>query len=170
MKSNLSPAARRAKLIRDLAVIPENIRNEAIRQPLLFVEAVRYRVAKMRHRARAESALKAWSGQQWLLIKKRADANASKVTNDLVKAMIERDPEYQRLSLAVNEAEAREEFSKLLLEAYRMRRDGVRILADAEGYEASKAVADATADSMNRKLSSEARKIYRHRGIVRERD
>lgn len=163
-----SAAEIRSKLIRDLQVVQENIKGEAIRQPLLFIEAVRYRVSKMRARAQAEAEQKAWAGQQWIAIRKQFAGK--KITNDEVKAFIEKDPRYQKLVAAKDEAEAREEFAKLLLEAYRMRRDGVRILADAEGYEASKATAEAASESVNRALSIEASKLYKHRGVVRDRD
>jgi hypothetical protein len=158
----------RDKLIRDLQIVPENIKNEAIRQPLLFIEAVRYRVGKMRAHSRAKAELKTWSGQQWLLVKKKFEG--TRITNDEVRSYLEKDPQYRALSANVDEAEAREEFAKLILEAYRMRRDGVRILADAEGYEASKATVEAASESVNRSLGLEARKLYKHRGIQRDLD
>jgi hypothetical protein len=152
------------QLIRSLAVIDENIRAEAIAQATLFIEASRYRVECMRVRMQAEAEFEAFSSKRWLVIReKKSQVSKERITNDQIKSQLQIGSNYRRLKAAVNRAEAEEEFSKLLLEAYRMRRDALKILADAQGYEASKQTAELEKDMIHRKMEREARRLYSSR-------
>jgi len=153
------------RLIKALQIVDENIKNEAAGQPLLFVEAARYRVACMRELSRAKTDLEAWRSQTWLKVKAKLDAEAKetgggRVVNDQISAVVQRSKEFFSLTDAVADAEARDEFSRLLLEAYRQRMNGLKIMADADSFE----FAQAAKEDANRKLSKKAREMYDSRG------
>jgi hypothetical protein len=146
-----------SELISQLTVVDENIRAEAIRQPQLFIEAVRYRVRKMRVRAQAEAELEAFDAQLSITLRAKAIRRGDKGTEGYFKARLQKHSKHRSLQAAVNAAEANEEFSKLLIEAYRMRRDAVKILADAQGYEAMREGVDIERSVVHRRLVREAR-------------
>ncbi len=155
------------QVIKNLRVVAENIRAEAVNQPILFLEAARYRVDCMRRTSKAKAMREAWESQAWLAAKKKIEARGDRATLDLIKMVMQKEPEFEQHRAAVDEAEAQEELSKLILTAYRQRRDAVIILADAEGMETSKAMADMVSKEASRKLSMETRKVYEHRNLRR---
>lgn len=150
------------ELIESLTLVDENVRNEAVRQPILFIEAARYRVLCMRRRARAENEAELFSSQLGLRIRARG-AGGDRITNDYIKARVQKNTKFIELQSALNKATANEEFSKLLLEAFRMRRDAIRVIADAQGYEAAKLDYEAERVDQTRRLSIEARKLQAKR-------
>lgn len=151
-----------AELIESLTIVSENIIAEAVRQPRLFIEAARYRVAKMRARTAAEMALEQYAGAVGLKIRAHNDGK-ERLTVDHIKARIQRLPRHQELQTAVHEAEAREEFAKLLLEAFRQRRDALRIISDAEHYEAARESGEAERFVQHRQLADKARELHAQR-------
>lgn len=152
-----------SELVEHLSVIDEDIRTEAVRQPALFIEAVRYRVSRMRKRAQANAEFEAFVSRRGLVIRARSQGGKDRVTEGAIKARVQKHPKYRLLQSAVSDAEADEEFSKLLLEAYRMRRDAIKILADAQNYEAGRSVMDFERKDIVRKLSNEARRVQQAR-------
>lgn len=150
-------------LVDQLSVIDEDIRHEAVRQPALFIEAVRYRVSRMRIRSQAEAMFEAFVSRRGLVVRARVQGSKERVTEGAIKARVQKHPKFKLLQSALADAEAEEEFSKLLLEAFRMRRDAIKILADAQNYEAGRSVMDLERKDVTRKLSNEARRVQQAR-------
>lgn len=148
-----------SQLIAQLAVVDENMRAEVINQPVLFVDAVRYRVSKMRQKAQAEAELEYFDSLLGLSIRAKKHVAGEKATEGYYKARLLKHPKHRALQAALSRAEAREEFSKGIVEAYRMRRDALKILADAQGYESMRAVSEVEKATAYRRLSIEARKL-----------
>lgn len=148
-------------LISSLQIIDENVCVEAIKQPLLFVDASRYRVARMRERSKAEAELDEITSRLGLLYRSRA--KDGKPTNDHIKALVQKSPRWKTARDRVHRAEEKEEFAKLLLEAFRSRQQALKIIADAHWYEASKATA-VERDMQNDRLRSQARRLQAKRG------
>jgi hypothetical protein len=156
-----------SEIIDGLAIVAENIDEEAIMQPMLFVDAARYRVAKMRVRAQAETTLDQLSSELGLTIRARG-SGGERITNDYIKSRIQKHPKFRRLQTELQEAEQKEELSKLLLEAYRMRRDALRIVAESQAAEGLRQVSGIERESATRRLKSEARKLHARRHQIDE--
>jgi hypothetical protein len=150
-------------IISGLAIVAENIDEEAIVQPLLFVEAARYRVYRMRVRAQAETALDQVTGELGLHIRARKAGGSERITNDYIKSRVQKHPRFRRLQSELQQAEQKEEFSKLLLEAYRMRRDAIKIVAEAQAAEGLRQVSGIERESATRRLRIEARRLQARR-------
>ena len=116
------------ELIQSLQIVDENVCAEAVKQPLLFVAAARYRVARMRDRAVAEAQLDELTSRLGLM--HRARATDGKPTNDHIKALVQKNPKWKEARDKLQRAEEKEEFSKLLLEAFRSRKDALKIIAE----------------------------------------
>ena len=130
-------------LIERLALVDENILAEAARQPILFIDAVRFRVAAMRRRSQAVAELGAKRSRIALVIRAKGVAAGERVTDKNCAERVDKHSLIRELSDKVDRAIEVEEFSKLILEAYRMRRDAIRVIAEsqiAEGMRATKEI------------------------------
>lgn len=152
-----------AKLISRLAVVDENILYENAMMPMLFVDAARYRVQKMRERSEIELTLETYVAMYGLQVRR----TAVKATEGYIKSRIHRRKKYKALSLALIQAQAREEFSKLLIQAYHMRKTGLEIIANAQRAEGAKGAAQIERKNWHRKLEVEASKLYLRRARLR---
>ena len=115
--------------------LPEDILNAAAEQPRLFMDAVEYRVQRMDRRIQAEAAMKHMQAEQSLEIREEQAASADRITENKITAMLATDVDLQQTVQAFNQEERGEEYAKLLLEAYRMRRDCLRIIGELSGRE-----------------------------------
>lgn len=130
-------------LIQRLALVDENILGEAARQPVLFIDAVRYRVAAMRRRAQAITEFDYQRSRVALAIRAKRNAEGEKITETALKERVEKHSVVRGLRNQVDRAYEAEEFAKLIIEAYRMRRDAIRVIAEsqiAEGMRESKEI------------------------------
>jgi hypothetical protein len=155
------------KLIRTLALVDENIMFEAATQALKFMDAARYRVSKMRMRVRAEAELASFATSLELRLRARPEGD-KRITEAWYKARIASHPKWLRLKRAVEDASEREELSKLILEAFRMRRDAIRVIAEAQVYEAGKTVSTFEQLQEKRKLQFQQRVLEKRRRVVSE--
>ena len=119
-------------LVAKLAVIDEDIKREAAEQPQAFIAAARYRVDKMRNRAAAVAKYEEHRASLGLRMRARRDSGGKKPSEGNVKDAVESNSLTQKLHAEMQVAYAYEEFAKLLLEAYRQRRDGIRIIHEAQ--------------------------------------
>ena len=124
---------------------------------VLFSKAAQYRVDKMRARAQAEAALDECNAT--LGLKFRARATGERKTEAYFKARIVLHPRYKKLAAAKENAVYREELSKLILDAYRMRRDAIKIIADHRGYDSIREESIIEGRNQMRKMSAAARKL-----------
>ena len=113
-----------------LEFLPEDILNAAAEQPRLFMDAVEYRVQRMDRRIQAEAAMKHMQAERSLEIREEQAASADRITENKITAMLATDVDLQQTVQAFNQEERGEEYAKLLLEAYRMRRDCLRIISN----------------------------------------
>ena len=148
------------ELIRSLPLIDENILNEAANQPLLYVDAARYRVACMRETYRTRAEVEAFEATQGLKVRQ---SESEKRTEKHIKSLVIKNPKYIELRDAAHDAEADEEFSKLLLKAFEMRKDAIRIISDAENREAGRMTAEVERAEKRRQLVREARRLEEKR-------
>jgi hypothetical protein len=157
------------EVISRLPIVDENILAEAARQPELFKDAARVRVTKMRKRLAAEAAADHYEAERNLRSRARRDEQGKKPTEGEIKERTACDPKMRRLRRVKDAAFAMEELSKLLLEAYRMRRDSVRVLSEAYNIEGIKDSKEIDRVMEHRKLTSRARSLEeRRRNLERE--
>ena len=131
MQSFLSEAADFDELIAALAFEEETVMQAATRQPYLFVKAARLRVQTMREMARAEATLDQTEAEVGMSVRERAQATGTKITESGIGERIATDPQVREAQKQVRIAAAREELGKLMVEAYRHRRDSIRVIAEA---------------------------------------
>jgi hypothetical protein len=149
------------ELARRLAVVDENILVEAARQPTLFLDASRLRVAKMRLRSAAELSAEVIEARVWLHERARADASGEKprVTDTYVNQRVKRHPRVREAKEQLGALKATEELSKLLLEAYRMRRDGIKIIHEAQLAEGRAGSGQLERAKLEQQMRDQARRI-----------
>ena len=157
------------ELISKLAIVGEDILSEAAKQPLLFVDAAAYRVAAMRKRATAVAAIE--QKRAHLVLRKRAEKDdlGKKVTEGEIKANVEASKIIASLRHDVDRAYETEEFAKLIIEAYRMRRDAIRIIAEAENFGRMSGSKEIENIEQRKKMVSQVRTLEARRRRV-ERD
>ena len=158
--ANLSAQA----LIAKLALVDENILADAARQPLLFINAARYRVSTMRRRATASAALDAGRASLALRIRAKKEGDGGKkFTEAALKEKLENHSAVRALRADLDRAYEGEEFSKLILEAYRMRRDAIRVIAESQNIEGMRGGHEVERAEQNKKLRSRARRLEEQR-------
>jgi len=135
--------------------------------PDLFVQASRYRVSKMRATYAAKATLDEYEADRGLSVRQRLEDRGEKRTEKDIKSRVIKDKEYKRLRREVHRAEAREEFSKLVLEAFRMRRDAIRIIADHQHWEGGRQAAEVERIEQRKRLINEARELTNRRERLR---
>lgn len=147
------------KLIDSLRIVSEDIKQEAMDQPTLFLAAARYRVDMMRKRAKAGAELEAKKARLTVAIRNKKNEKGEKMTEGTLKATIEKNEVVMAMRDASDRAYEDEEFAKLLVEAYRQRRDSIRIVADMQAYEGMREGAEVERIEQNKLLHAEARKL-----------
>lgn len=137
----------------------ETLEQAAYKQPLLFVEACRYRVQRLRRKNMLESELSSSKTQLSLAIRKKSGTGDKRMTERFVEAQILQNDDIMALQDKLSRAEEYEEFSKLLVEAFRHRRDSIRVVQEIRASEMNLA---RHADEMSNltKLKSTLRKKY----------
>jgi hypothetical protein len=149
------------EIIASLPLVDENILAEAARQPGLFAEAAMLRVEKMRKRAEAVSAIEYFRSKLALHFRSSKTAYGDKkLTEGAIKERIEANKAHRELRATMESAYEEEEFSKLLLECLRQRRDAIRVIADARLQEVAPNEID---KAVRRKLVGDARKLEEKR-------
>jgi len=154
-------------LIQSLALVDENILAEAARQPILFIDAARYRVAAMRGRAQAAAELDATRSRVALVLRARnSTAGEKKMTDAGVKDKVETQTVVRTLRGSMERAYEVEELSKLILEAYRMRRDAIRVIAETQIAEGMRGSKEVERIEQTRKIHARARTLDARRNQV----
>lgn len=101
-----------------------------LKQPKLFLQACDYRIAKMRSRRIAESKLALLKAELSLAKRANAAKHGDRLTEGNLAEWLTQDPDFRKATRALAQAQEMEEHAKLLVEAYRQRRDVCRIIAD----------------------------------------
>lgn len=122
-------------LLDALDLTPETVLKAAGEQPVLFMDAARYRVGRMERRVRAKAVLETGKAECALRMRREAEDNGEKITEGKIGNLIDADAVIITLRANYEDAEVEDEFSKLLLEAFRVRRDCIRVISDLTGAE-----------------------------------
>lgn len=151
------------KIIETLPLVDTNILEEAARQPLLYLDATRYRVECMRIRSQAAARVDYLEARVATVIRDRHRTAGRKVSEAQVKELVAQN---KKLRLAMRDqarAEEDEEFAKLLLDAFRQRRDAIRITAETRIAEGMRESHELDRIEERRKLASTARRVAESR-------
>ena len=129
-------------LISKLEFSEEDVARAAREQARLFLEASRYRVLCMRKRMKAEAAYKLLCSQESLKLRRAKRALADKkdksaLTEKFISDRVSVEPNVVQARRQLDLQTVYEEWGKLLVDAYKQRRDACRILAEIMGAEAS---------------------------------
>jgi hypothetical protein len=151
------------KLIERLPIVRENILEEAATQPARFLDAANYRVAAMRQRMQAVAKIEYFRSKAKLYLRRKKRDSGDKMTEWALADRVEVSPTHRRLRAEMEQAQQMEEFSKLIVEAYRMRRDAIRSIADAENTAVLRGSAELEGIAARRKLRDKARELARQR-------
>lgn len=123
------------RLLKQLDFSDEEVVYASKSQPKLFVEAIRFRVQMMRDRTEIESQLSLAKSKKSAKFRALLKERGERATEGQVQERMGADPEIVSLTAQLNSAEQAEEYAKLLLEAFRMRRDALKVVADVIGAE-----------------------------------
>ncbi len=132
----------------------------AMEQPRLFENAADYRVGRMERRILEESKLDVTRSSAAIKLRDEARKSGDKLTEAMVTELLNVDANVQESNNALGEAEAKEEYAKLLLEAYRMRRDSLRIVSDLLNAQMSASQAFESVSRNMDKMRSKLRDKY----------
>ncbi len=102
----------------------------AIEQGKLYAKASTYRIKLWRRRASIKTLLKSTEIVTRQRLRKEALKKGEKLTIPALADMVHEDSEVKRLSKKLDNLESQEEWAKLLLGAYQMRKDSLRIVSD----------------------------------------
>ena len=124
-----------AELLRALDFSEEEVVDASKQQPVLFMEAARYRAQTMRRRMEAEAALSVLRAGRASRFRADKREIGDKVTEGQVSEKLNLDRKVIAGAARLATAQVEEEYAKLLMEGYRMRRDALKITADVIGAE-----------------------------------
>ncbi|SRR5580765_6535452 len=119
------------ELLEKLAFAQEENQHAALEQPMLYMACVEYRTKQMRHRQEAE--MKVDNMRVDLSVKFRKQPARMKgekaLTERALGDMVDLVPQYRDAIAELMRAKRKEEYAKLLLDAYEHRRSTIKILA-----------------------------------------
>lgn len=152
-----------ASVVAELPIVDENILNEAAKQPEKFMRAARYRVSKLRRKNVANAALEGRRLYLAMRARARGAVAGERMTEGAVKEIVESSKSVKRLRAKHDRATEWEELAKHLLEAYRHRRDSIRVIGEAQNIEAIKGTKEVERLEQNRKLRNRAIELHKRR-------
>jgi hypothetical protein len=123
------------QLIEGLSLDADTVLEDASKLPTLFLKAADYRVQKMRQAVQAEMKLDTIRAEAEIEIRNSAVEAGEKITEGHIKSHLILNPDVVQATEKSNEAEAQQEYGKLMLEAYRVKRDCLRAVSDLTAAE-----------------------------------
>lgn len=157
-------------LIDTLDFSDEDIESAATQQPGLFLEAARFRVQKMRQRAQAEFRLDLAAANRAVQLREIKSEDGKKVfTEPAIKERVMKTKKVRIIRRKMERAFEAEEFGKLLVEAFRQRKDAIKIVMDSRLAEVGgdiKAARDESNKKLRKKLQREVRERARRSGMI----
>lgn len=123
------------ELLAGLVLSEDRLAESALNQPVLFAQAAKWRVEAIRKLAMYEGQLKTLKAEKSLEFRRKADAEGDKVTEAGMTARIEADAEVVALAKKLRNATALDEYSNLIVQAYRARGNSIRVIADLKSAE-----------------------------------
>jgi hypothetical protein len=122
-------------LLNKIDFSPDNVVEAASVNPGLYVRAIEYRLQCLTEKSRQDMNHKRLRAETELEIRRHAKANDEKITEDHIKAKLLLNKDVSAAGEQAQQAETMDEYSKLVVEAFRMRRDSLRIVADMSRQE-----------------------------------
>ena len=127
----------------------DNVVESACRQPLNFVKSIEYRRQCLEHRVSAKMQMERIQAEVELALRKTYRENGEKITEATVAAFVLTEDSCKEAADKFNQADVLDEYSKLVVEAFRMNRDCLRIVGDLTRDEMSLAKAtEASAEKL----------------------
>ncbi len=130
------------ELVKRLAYTEESVMLAGQDQASLFKIAADHRIAAYRALQYAQNQLDQLKAATELAYRAEAVALGEKMTDSIAEAKVASDPKVVELQQKLSDAKTEDESMKLLLEAYRQRRDSLEVVAQWRGaaYRAQQAV------------------------------
>lgn len=139
-------------LVDRLAFAQEETQSAAVEQAKLFMAAATYRISKMKERQEAEAEFDDARTDKSVGLRKTNAASGKKgLTEKSIAELVDRDPTVRSCRDRALEAKRKEEWAKLLLEAYEHRRSTIRVLTQFAYIEDNFRPGGEEVDSMKRK-------------------
>jgi len=117
-------------LLTKIGFSPDRVVDAAAENAVLFVEAIHFRLECLEASTNAKMEWEKSRAERSLEIRKDARDNGVKTTEDGIAALLLTDKRVSGLDLACAKADIQEEYSKLVVEAFRMRRDCLKIVGE----------------------------------------
>jgi len=115
-------------LLDKLPFSADDVIDASEKTPLLYREAIDLRYKTMESRSDAKRAWETKQAERNLALRQEARANGDKITEDAVKAMLLLDPEVAPAAEVRDRTENADEYLKLVVKAFEMRRDCLEIV------------------------------------------
>ena len=108
---------------------PENVVSAAAINSVLYVDAINYRLECLTRKSEAElTAKRAWAEAE-LVVRDTAAKAGEKITEGHVKALLTTDAYVSDTQRTFADAEALDEYSKLVVKVFEMRKDCLQIVS-----------------------------------------
>lgn len=130
-------AAEVSHLLSNLDFTPEDVVMAAATTPRLFIRAGEYRIDRLRERNQAKMVMEQIEADRSLTLRKEAAAAGEKLTEKNLEAQVTLDVEVVQAQQRYFAADEHDEYAKLVVEAFRMRRDCLEIIGRITGTEIS---------------------------------
>jgi hypothetical protein len=117
-----------AALLAKIDFSPDNVVHAASVNSSLFVEAITYRLSCLEQKSAAKMAWEKGRAEKELKIRQTAREDGTKITEGNIDAMLLVDPGVSALTEKLSRKEVLDAYSQLVVEAFRMRRDCLRIV------------------------------------------
>lgn len=152
----VAPGVDIGDLLAQIDFSPDNVVAAAATNPKLFVKSIEFRVECLRKRNAAKMAWEKGQAEADMAIRREARKSGDKVTERYIEEQVLLDPGVATLATKFTAADEMDEYSKLIVEAFRMRRDCLKIIGDLTRDELSLARA---AEAGAEKLANTRRRL-----------
>ncbi len=118
-----------AELLGKVDFEPENVVAAAATNSVLYVDAINYRLQCLTRKSEADMAAKRAYAEAEIVVRTTAKANDEKITEGHVKAILATDEVVTAAEKAREAADLFDEYSKLVVKVFEMRRDCLQIVS-----------------------------------------
>ncbi|MDE1971423.1 MAG: hypothetical protein KGI50_07660 [Patescibacteria group bacterium] len=118
------------ELLKRLAITSNQIEQEALDQPLLFSSLANFYSSSFREMLRAKAKLEEREAELGILFRQKRKDSDSRITEREITDLVTKSKTVRELRKNYEEACEKEVYAKLLIDAYKMRRDSIRIVAE----------------------------------------
>lgn len=123
------------RLVKELPFEEEDFVRASLRQPKLFLEAGRLRVQKTEKLSTRKRRLDILEAELGTNLRAQKEGGKKGLTAKAIDEQIVLHPRYQKLRQLVDEAHAEDRAAEILFDAYRTRRDMLKLIADVRNSE-----------------------------------